>query len=507
MAKTSFVPENIKDPKYREYFDHLHEIIERQNREIKFKNQLLQIQNLNFQQELVDLIGELLTFLWDDQFNSIRVNVKKKENQKEELLYSGGIGNKSSSYGYLDNQIEEQLGDPGILYISDTSKIHSIKFTPGDDYPKTILGMSLGEATESQGFLWFACANQKNFTKHESDFLFSLIDASSAIIKNCVNWNERTKTLSFQREVFDQIDHPVLLFTQNTILFSNTSARKIFNQILEDSTESELFLNKLWKLPIANKSFISLNNSDYGVTMIDDEYFSSQKTRAAFFTDETLLKKQQFYLSVVLNSISQGLRSTLILILGSIKMLPLVGEVNVHQKEYIDGVKLKAEESLTFIDDLLQVERVVESNGLKLNYESIKKVVDNSLLLVDHLAKQKQISIRNEISNSNEFVHLDCVLFTQMLANLLEFAIGLSNLRGEISIETDNASQGRSILIKDNSNGLSKVEVDRLNLSNNPDEIPQTLRLAKKIISFHGGTFILQSDLGKGNKYLIQLPK
>ena len=177
MNKDIIVPENIKDPKYREYFEHLHEIIDKQNKEISVKSQLFQIQNLNFHRELADLVGELLALLWNDQFNSIRIIIKEYEGQTGELIFSGGIGNKNDSYAYLDVQVEEQLGEPGIFYILDTSKIHSIKFVPGNNFPKTILGISLGEAKETQGFVWFACEDQKNFTKHESDSLFSLIGA------------------------------------------------------------------------------------------------------------------------------------------------------------------------------------------------------------------------------------------------------------------------------------------------------------------------------------------
>ena len=97
-------------------------------------------------------------------------------------------------------------------------------------------------------------------------------------------------------------------------------------------------------------------------------------------------------------------------------------------------------------------------------------------------------------------------MFTQMLANIFEFAIGLTNLNGEITIGADQDSRYWRILIKDNSNGLSQVEVDRLNSMDHLNELPKTLSLARKIIHFHGGTFILQSDLGKGNTYVIELP-
>ena len=506
MSKDLIVPANIKDPKDREYFEHLHEIIEKQNKEISVKNQIIRIQDLDFHRDLKDLVGELLALLWDDQFNSIRIIIKKYEGKSKDLIYSGGLGNKSESYAYLDDQIEEQLGEPGILYILDTAKIHSIKFVPGNNFPKTILGISLRETKEYHGLVWFTCENQKVFTKHESDSLFSLIGACSTTINNCVEWDEKSKALSFRSEVLDRVDFPILILTQNAVVFSNVSARQYFNQILDNFNDNQTLLKNIWKLSVDDNKMISINNKDFKVTLIEDDLISSKKVKAAIFSDETLSKKQQDYLSVVLNSISQGLRSTLNLILGSVKMLPLVGEVNDHQKEYIKGIQLKTEESSNAIEDLLEIERIIEGEGLKLESDHLKSLVDVSISLISHLAKQKHINLINKIPNSEEHVNLDKALFNQTLANILEFSVGQTNLNGEIEIGAEKNSHNWKIFIKDTSNGLSQVEVDRLNSLDNLHEVPQTLRLARKIINFHGGTFILQSDLGKGNVYVIEIP-
>ena len=86
MNKDIIVPENIKDPKYREYFEHLHEIIDKQNKEISIKESIISNPKFEFSpRELADLAGELLALLWNDQFNSIRIIIKKHEDQTGEL--------------------------------------------------------------------------------------------------------------------------------------------------------------------------------------------------------------------------------------------------------------------------------------------------------------------------------------------------------------------------------------------------------------------------------------
>ncbi len=506
MNKKIIVPTDIRDTKNREYLEHLHEIIERQSNEISAKNQLLQIQNLNIHQDLDVVVHELLGLLWGDQFNCIRIIIKIPDDQFGDALYSKGKGNKSDSYAYLDNQIEEQLGNPGVLYISDTSKIHSIKFLPGYDFPKTILGISFGEEKEKNGLVWFACENQKYFSKHESDTLISLVRASSKIIKDCIEWNERNITLNLRNEILDQVNFPIFILSKK-IIYSNQEAKNKFRLIFEDHSKSQELINTIWKLSEGGEKHISINNSEYLVKLIDSNYFSPEKVKAVIFSDETLIKNQRNYLKVVVNSISQSLRSTLNLIQGSVKMLPLVGEVNEHQKDYLNAIHSKTTDSINVIEDLLEIERIIADDGLKLASESLNHIINNSILLVSYLAKQKHITLINKTPDSAVMVNLDKTLFSQMLACVFEFAISQTQLNGEISVETEKNNNIWNILIKDKSSGLSQVEVDRLNSRDQINEIPQTLRLARKIIDFHKGTFLLKSDLGKGNIYLIKIPQ
>jgi signal transduction histidine kinase len=506
MNKDSQIPENIKDPRYREYFAHLQEVIDKQNKEISVNNQIFQILKLNYRQDLKNLVGELLAILWNDQFSCIRIAIKKHEILTGELNFAEGIGAKNEAYAYLDDQVEDQLGKPGILYISDTSKIHSIKFVSGNQFPKTILGISLGVANDNFGVVWFACENQKVFTKFESDSLIALIGTCSTVIQNCIEWNETSQILSFRNEILDHANLPILILSRDEIIFSNFAAKESFNQILDNYDENQKLIRDIWKLTIESENLITLDIRDFQVNLVESNRNSSKSIRAAFFIDETLNKKQQDYLSTVLNSLSQALRSPLNLILGSTKMLPLVGEVNGHQNEYLKGILLKAEETLNIIEDLLEINRIIENKGLKIQTESLESLVNISSSLVNHLAKQKRISIVNEISNPVEVINVDKVLFTQTLANIFEFSISQTKIDGEITLSAVKNLNKWKITIKDNSNGISQVEVDRLNSFENLHEIPPTLRLARRIIDFHQGTFLIQSDLGKGNIFIIDIP-
>ena len=507
MEKDSFNLEQLKSSRYGEYFSHLQNITEKQVREILLNKKVNQILVHDYRKEINKLLSELLEYFREDQYSSIRFVVKRKNIQQGEVPITEGIGVNCSVYTYLDNQIEDQLGKPGILYISDTTRIHSIKFASGGQFPKTILGLSLGNGIEKLGLIWFACDQQKNFTKFESDSLVTLVEACITVIQQCIEWNKITFNLSFRNEILNLVNFPIFILTKNAVIFSNLATEQVLKKNLVEKKENKDLIRKIWELKIGENGFIKLHNRDYQIVFIESIQNYRESFRAAILLDDTISQLQKEYISLVIDSLSQGLRAPLNLILGSIKMLPLVGDVNDNQKNYLDSIQIKTNESLVIIEELLDLKRVMKNNGLKIQSIDVKSLIDISISLVIHLAKQKRIAIINKSSNSNELINVDKVLFTQALANILEFAVSQTVLGGEVDCYFDIQIEKCQLTINDRSNGLSQVEVDKLNSYENLHDMPSGLLLVRSIINFHGGTFKIQSDLGKGNTYILEIPK
>lgn len=507
MDKDEFNLAQIKASKYGEYFAHLQNITEKQDRDLLINKKVIQILTHDYRKNLNQLLSELLKYFKNDHFSSIRIVVKNQKLNDGESISAEGIGIKCGDYAYLDEQVEDQLGKPGLLYISDTTRIHSIKFISGNKFPRTVLGISLKSETEKSGFIWFACEEQKNFTKFESDSLVSLVKACASVIFQCVEWNEINENLSFQNKVFDLILFPVFIFSRNAVIFSNSAAKQIIEKTLKKINQKEEFIKKIWDFKTEKNDIISINERDYKIRFIDTIQKFPGPLRAVVLMDDTSFQQQKNYLTLVLDSLSQGLRSPLNLILGSVKMLPLVGDVNDHQKKYINSIQQKTEDSLAIIEELFDLERVIKNNGFRIQEIDIKSLVDISSALVGHLSNQKRISIINKSPNSDELIKVDKILFTQMLANIFEYAIGQTGLGGEIGFTSENKAEKWRITIDDSGNGLSQVEVDNLNSNENLHRIPSSLLLVRSIVSFHGGTFKIQSDFGKGNTYIIEIPK
>ncbi len=495
-----------KDPKVNEYVDRMHESIEKQAKEISLYKRIFQILNVNYHQDLQKILKEIIGFFQEEQYSSIRLVVKQPYSIGGSTEIKAGIGSNCEVYAYLDPQVEEQLGRPGILYISDTTKLHSIKFKSGVQFPKTIFGSSIRNEKLNIGLIWFACENQKTFTKLESDTLATLIDQSASVINKCIEWNENQICLALRDEVLDSVAYPIFILSEEDLAYSNITAKLRFRDLFENDHEKKAIIEKIWKLGMDKGGVISLNDRNYQAIISNSIQNLKNSYRAIILVDEVFSDKQRKYISLVFDTLSQAIRSPLNLITGSVKMIPLVGEINNHQKEYINLIQHKTENSLEIVDELINIERLIQDNGLRIQAISVGDLINITSSLINPYLKQKRISVINKTINSQESLNLDKTLFTQALANILDFSIGQSKLDGEISINVERDSNNWRITLGDESNGLSQVEVDKINAAENTHDIPSNLLLARRIFNFHGGTFYISSDLGKGNTYSIEIP-
>jgi signal transduction histidine kinase len=507
MNPKSFDLEKIKNSQYSDYFKSLIDLSEKQEKVIQNNNIIIQILNHDYHTNIKQLIKELLSYFKNEQYSSIRIILKNIKYLPGEISISEGIGTKVNLYTYLDAQIDRQIGNSGILYISDTTKIHSIKFIEGSIFPKTLLGISIEAKQNKFGIIWFASEDLKVFNKFEADSLIKFTEACAFVIQRCIEWNEINFKNIYQNDALNLANFPLLIFSRGDVIFSNLMAKNILKLILDDINEKEKFVKRIWEFKDEIKNQIVINDQKYQIRYIDSTQEFHEIYRTVLLVDDTIPQKQMNYITLILNSLSQALRSPLNIVLGSVKMIPLLGKTNEQQKDYLFAIEKKTNDSLALVEELLDLDRLIKNNGLRIQKIDIKTLINKSSELVSHLTKQKRISIIADQFNSDILIDVDQALFTQGLVNILEYAIGQSRLSAEIIFNARCQEGNCKMVISDSSNGLSKVDVEKLNSFENIHEIPPSLLLVRRIIEFHRGRFTIQSELGKGNTFCIEIPQ
>lgn len=133
------------------------------------------------------------------------------------------------------------------------------------------------------------------------------------------------------------------------------------------------------------------------------------------------------------------------------------------------------------------------------------------------LLLDKAIVFENSVSK-NIFIFADLDSLKIILRNLLDNAIKFSNEKGKINFYTQDTNPDFcELIIQDTGIGMSESIIEELlaesNLlakKNNNSEIIGTglgLQLCKQMIKKNGGTLAIESEINKGTKMILTLPK
>jgi two-component system phosphate regulon sensor histidine kinase PhoR len=185
-------------------------------------------------------------------------------------------------------------------------------------------------------------------------------------------------------------------------------------------------------------------------------------------------------------------------------------------KKYADIIYNENVRLHNLVDKVLQVS-AIEKDDESLTYEEIDvhKIIKNVLVNFEPLLQQKGGHINSNLKANNFILYADKTHLSNVIYNLVENAIKYSNTNPEITINTNNASNGINITISDKGIGIKKEDQQHVfekffraetgNLHNTKGH-GIGLSYVKLIIEKHNGKLTFKSKLKKGSTFNIYLP-
>ena len=145
--------------------------------------------------------------------------------------------------------------------------------------------------------------------------------------------------------------------------------------------------------------------------------------------------------------------------------------------------------------------------------EVIKDVADNFKLQLEDKAGKLEL----ELNSANDLIEADEVHFPNLINNLIDNSVKYSkdNVAPEIKIATMANGKNMTIRLEDNGIGMSKETVKKIfekfyrahtgNI-HNVKGFGLGLSYVKTMVDAHGGNIKVDSVLGKGSTFTIELP-
>lgn len=203
--------------------------------------------------------------------------------------------------------------------------------------------------------------------------------------------------------------------------------------------------------------------------------------------------------------------------LTSIKgYLELIDSKKVNEKKYLEIININTNRIVNLVNDLMEL-WTLENKSFKLDYSTfdIAEVIDNVLLIFDHKIKKSKVKIKHLKSKEKIFIDADLVRMEQVFINLIENSIKYSdeNKKLEIVISYILKKNKVAISVKDNGIGIGKKYHNRiferffLIDKSRSKKIGTGIGLAivKHIVKLHKGKIKLNSELGEGAEFIIEL--
>lgn len=210
------------------------------------------------------------------------------------------------------------------------------------------------------------------------------------------------------------------------------------------------------------------------------------------------------------------LRSPLTSIITSIDMIfrGVSGNVSKQQREILTIAYASAQSLLNMINLLLDISRL-EAGRMPLEHTRVAPatLVQRALERVRALARNKQITINDQIDSSVSHVYADAELVLRVLQNLIDNALKFSPTGSHVTlrVSADGPAAVR-FSVKDTGIGIRSVDMEKIftkfGQAGGRRHAGSGLGLTfcKLVIEAHGGRIWVESTYGEGSTFHFTLP-
>lgn len=228
------------------------------------------------------------------------------------------------------------------------------------------------------------------------------------------------------------------------------------------------------------------------------------------------LRKLEELRDSLTHMVVHDLRQPLQALIGGLETLPVLGELNLEQQEFVEMSTQGGETLLGMINDMLDISQM-ESGTLALEPQAVTpaEIAETALRQVRQLAAQKDLEIRTEAPDEAPRLHADVDKLRRTLVNLLGNAIKFTPRGGRVTLSYRPTAGGVLFCVTDTGEGIPEDAFTRIFEKFGQAESRRAgrkmssglgLTFCKMAVEAHGGRIWVESEIGKGSAFSFTLP-
>jgi two-component system phosphate regulon sensor histidine kinase PhoR len=233
------------------------------------------------------------------------------------------------------------------------------------------------------------------------------------------------------------------------------------------------------------------------------------------FFDITKLERLEHVRQEFLSNVSHELRTPLTAILAFVETLEAGGINEEDSQRFLSIIRRNATRMQGLIDDILELS-AIEAGNIQVKTEEIQlqHIVNDVITSLQAGASNHRVVLENQV-NGDVKVFADPRKLEQMLTNLVDNAIKFNRDGGRVIVRHENGSRDR-IFVEDTGEGIPAQHLQRLferfyrvdrARSRELGGTGLGLAIVKHLARAHGGEVAVESRLGEGSSFAIELPR
>ena len=478
--------------------------------------------------KLDEALEPILKAVADSGASSARITlVREMIPSPVEINVRFASGPDKDAYPHLDQQILALTEQQERLVMATLTRTRGLDLDPSLPNPESLIAVALRHENRYYGVLWAGYKTQHVFSESDIRFISTLASQAALAVANIRLFLTVEASRRQLEAILNSTPDPVLVTdASNRLILANPAAGHVFGVTIRRGERPDLertiqvkALNELMMASSVERRSAEIRMPD-GKTYLAtaSAMLAEGRTvgRICILRDVTQLKEIDTLKSDFVSTVSHDLRSPLTLMRGYATMLEMAGVLNDQQKSYAKMIVQGVDNMAKLVNNLLDLGRIDFGVGLQVDSIPVLDILERVTGGLQMHAKQKHISLGVEIPKDlPHAIEADQALLHQALYNLVENAIKYTPEGGEVTVHLQTSPSALTFAVEDSGIGIQNEDLPRLfekfYRGTHRDALVQRgtglgLAIVKSIAERHGGKVWVESELGKGSVFHLQIP-